>query len=354
MSQDRIKVGLLGVDGCGANLLDALRACPLIDVIALADRDRDLAYARAAELGIEGYDDYRSLVVEQPLNALFVAAPPFACFEQLKLAASRGIHVWRETPLARSVAEAAELIHAFDAAGVRLAVARQWHFTCRHADLADVEDLIGRPYSARGLATEARLDPLRWRGDTERAGGGAIIDRGYEAMDAIVQRLGLPDEVQTTTARRTGTQPYDTEDVGVVALRYLNGAMASLVAHRRAGPETWSVTFDGPNGNLVIDPPTVTLRDPDGTDLQAWRADFDSPYAPQIEAFARAVLTDAKTYPSPAAEHLATVAVIETGYLSARTGEPESVSQLYHMNDLPIPRPPAPSEEQEELQQPIE
>jgi predicted dehydrogenase len=354
MAERRVKAGILGIDGCGAALLEALRSCGSIELIALADRNRDLAKERAAELRVEAYDDYRSLIVEQPLDALFVSAPPFACHDQLKLAATKGIHVWRETPLARSVHESTVLLQAFESHGVRLAVARRWQFIAGPGSLSDVEEWVGQPYVARGVALEHRADPLGWRGDSERAGGGVLIDRAYELVDAIVQKMRLPDEVQATTTRRSRAQPYDTEDVASVTLRYQNGSMATLLAHRRTWPPTWSLTFDGPKGSLVLEPPDLVVRAPDGKAVVQKRSADPYPYDAQISAFAEALLTEADDKPipcpSPAAEHLAPVAVIETAYLSARTGEPESPAQLYHLHDLPLPARARTDEQHDEAQ----
>ncbi len=337
MTDDRVKAGLLGAHGCGVAMLEAIRNCPHIELIALADRDRDLAFERATELGVEGYDDFRSLIVEQPMDILFVAVPPFACQEQLKLAAAREINVWRETPLARNVHEGHALLKAFADSRARLAIARRWAYTYQAAGMREVPEVIGQPYAARGLAIESRSDPLAWRGDSERAGGGALIDCAYEVVDAVVQWMGLPDEVAATMARRLGTQPYDTEDVASVALRYQNGSIASIFAHRRAGPPAWSVSFHGARGSLTIDPPTLEVRDAAGKTLATSRSVAESIYQPQIDAFAQAVLNDSKSYLSPAEQHLATVAAIETAYLSARTGEPESTSHLYHLHGLSLP-----------------
>lgn len=336
-NERRIKAGILGISGSGAQLLEALRASERIDLIALADRDGDLAKEVATELHIEGYDDYRSLIVEQPMEVLYVAAAPFACFDQLKLAASRGIHVWRETPLARTVQEATQLLEVFDARKVRLAVARPWRFIGVGGGVADPSEFIGHPYVARGTVLDYRPDPLNWRGDHERAGGGALIDQAYEIVDAIVQWMGLPDQVVSTTARRPGVQPYDTEDVASVMLRYRDGAMATLVAHRRTFPQAWSLAFDGPKGSLLMEPGVTVIQTADGKEIRQPRPDRKSIHIAQIESFARSILSDAKSYSSAAREHLATVAVIETAYLSARTGEPESPAKLYDLHDLPLP-----------------
>jgi len=346
MPDRRVRAGLLGIDGSGVALLEALRSCELIELIALADNDRDLAKIRASELGVEAYDDYRSFVVEQPMDALFVSVPPFACHEHLKLAASRGVHVWRVPPLARTVHEAEGLIRAFEKNDTRLAAGRRWQFLSETAGLADVEAMIGRPYAARGVALVHESDPLAWRGDSERAGGGVLIDRAYGLIDAIVQKMHLPDEVQATTARRSGTQPYDTEDVASATLRYQSGAMAAVFAHRRARPTTWSLVFDGPEGSLILEPPRLAVQTTDGAERVPPCPTEKVICAAQVQAFAQAILTEAKTYPSPASQHLATVAVIETAYLSARTGEPESPAQLYHLHDLPMP-PPVSAEEEE-------
>lgn len=328
-------------------MVEALQSCERVDLIALADRDADLAKQRAAELGVEGYDDYRSLVVEQPMEVLFVSAPPFACQEHLKLAASRGIHVWRETPLARTVQEAVDLLESFESHGAHLTVCRSWRFIGMGGGIADPCEWIGQPYSARGLTLAYRPDPLGWRGDSERAGGGALIDQAYELVDAVVQWMGLPDRVVATTTRRPGTQPYDTEDTASVTLGYLDGSMASIIAHRRSHPPTWSLTFDGPKGTLVIEPPQVIIRTFEGREVRQPRPDTRSIYAAQIDAFLRAILSEGKGCPSGAREHLATVAVIETAYLSARTGEPESPAKLYNLHDLPLPTAVAGPDEHE-------
>ncbi len=339
MGNGRVKAGILGITGAGTDLLAALRSSEHIHLIALADRDGDKAKHQALALKVEGYDDYRSLVVEQPLDVLFVSAAPFACQEHLKLAASKGIHVWRETPLARTVHEAAGLIEAFESQSVRLAVARPWRFIGMGEGVGDPGEYIGQPYGARGISLQYRLDPLGWRGDTERAGGGALIDQAYELIDAIVQWMGLPDEVVCSTTRRTGTQPYDTEDIASVTLQYLNRSMASVLANRRTHPSAWSLAFDGPRGSLVIEPDQTLIRTADGKEILQPRPNRASIYAAQVEAFAQVILNKAKTCPSSAQEHLTTVAVIETAYLSARTGEPESPAKLYRLHDLPLPRP---------------
>ena len=62
--------------------------------------------------------------------------------------------------------------------------------------------------------------------------------------------------------------------------------------------------------------------------LEAWQADLSS--------FVGS-LASAKGMPSSGGEHLAVMAVMESAYLSARTGQPEEPARFYQLHELAVP-----------------
>ena len=95
------------------------RTSPALRIAAVADTDAEAAARCAATLGAEPYSDFRSLIVEQPLDALFVACPHHAAQGYLKLAAKKRLPVFKRSPLARRFDEALRLTQDFEGAGRR-------------------------------------------------------------------------------------------------------------------------------------------------------------------------------------------------------------------------------------------
>jgi hypothetical protein len=72
----------------------------------------------------------------------------------------------------------------------------------------------------------------------------------------------------------------------------------------------------------------VTVRFVEQSPLEAWQTD--------LSGFV-ASLASSKGVPSSGGEHLATMAVMESAYLSARTGQPEEPARFYQLHELAMP-----------------
>ncbi len=338
-----IKVGLIGVGGSGAEVLDALLACPGVELVAIADRDTKLTDSKAHTLGIRGYDDSRSMMIEQPLEALFVTAPPHACGEILRLAASRRLPVWKQTPLARRFEQAIRLTQWFEQAGCPLVVAGGWRFEPAFRAVQGKIEQLGRFFLGRADVATCWPEQLGWRGDNERAGGGAILHVAYEAIDAVVALMGVPQEVLAATSRSARpdvAHAYDTEDTCVVVCRYAEAA-AAVTGCWSASPEGQTMSFHGPGGSLFFDATGVTIRSPQGRKIARRLRKSSNIYSAQIEAFVAGVVAG-EPLSSTAPEHLSAMAVVEAAYLSARTGEPESPDRLFRLEGLIAGQVPSP------------
>jgi len=66
---------------------------------------------------------------------------------------------------------------------------------------------------------------------------------------------------------------------------------------------------------------------------------------PQIDDFLSRLQTNPRSVRSQLPQHLATMAVLEAAYLSARTGQPESPSAIFEMHDVEEETTPARAQE---------
>lgn len=357
---DRLDVAVIGVGGVGGRTLEALRQIPAVKVVGIADKDPDVADRVGAETAVPAYTDNRSLLAETRPRAVFLAVPPMAAGELVVAAAERGIHVWKELPLARDLEEGAAMVRRMNKAGLKLAVGTQHRFAAGYHRAWELRRRLGQIFLARSHYLFNWGKQLGWRGDRTTAGGGALLELGYHAVDLLVWLMGLPDEVYGTSAVGNRPEPpagddaqaiYDTDDTAAAILRYASGCMATVVTTRSSGPVSEELCLHGRTGSLRADGETCLLRDPDGNVVDHVQ-DESAPagvFVRQCEAFIQAVRSDAPTYRCSGLENLLNLAVVDTIYLSDRTSQPESPARLLQTNGLTVEeclelRPPVSSE----------
>ena len=321
------KVALAGLARTGLDYLDILLDGDLFEVVAVADSDPAVLRERDMAGSVSVYEDYRSLIVESALaglDLLVVATEPHESMEFLPLAVDRGISVFHKPPFARSLQEGRSLVARFESADCLFLIAREWHRDGWPTDADALANRSGHVYTAMGQIATGD-EPGGWRGDSLRAGGGVLLNGAYAQVDLLVTLLGLPDSVFAVCnfARAPGeTLNYDTEDTALVLMRWGSDRSATIVARRGVMPGAWQVTLVGTNETLVW--PTESSGD-DGAGNGAQSA---ASVAFQIRCAVENCDTVVRRPDLTARDHLATLAVIEAAYLSAKTGAPEVPARL--------------------------
>lgn len=339
-----LKVGLMGLGRGGRALADVLLGSSWCKLVAVASiHSKRIEQFRNEHPGIAMHDDFRSLIVSSPLDALFVAVPPFLRGSYLSLAAERHMPVFMLTPAARRFDEALALVEAFEEADCPIAVSQCWDVEPGlHVDALGIEQ-AGKFFLARGSVTANLDDDFDWRGDSRRAGGGVLLYQAYGLLDVLVQVMGLPSTVYAVASNisRPGTRfQYDTEDTAVLTCRYPSGALATISACWTTGPADWSIELFGTGGSLRVDTQFALMRDRTGQQETSRLARSADPLAVQVNEFLSTICSSPRSLRGTLREHLPVVATIESAYLSARTGQPESPGTIFKIHDVKEPAPP--------------
>ena len=319
----------MGLRGVGEKYLAAIEDDDQFDLVAIADTDREVLHRIAATVSASEYEDVRSLLVETSrtgLDVLFAALEPFVPLEFLELSGRRAIPVFCKAPLVRNVREMQRVIRVFEESRTPLVVSRWWP---SDSAVSDVDGLLQQVGPLRAAAARVRTTdkPVHWRGDSARAGGGVLLHGAYDTVDFLVQLLGLPEAVHaqcTFNVATGGTRHYDTEDVAMVALRFRDEQLACLTATRGVGDACRRIELIGSAGIVEVDSDGVRISTEAVHCMEHRRVETPSSVGPGISAFGAALRAGVRKMASTAAEHLATAAVIDAAYLSARTGAPES------------------------------
>ncbi|WP_232835659.1 Gfo/Idh/MocA family protein [Actinocorallia populi] len=241
----------------------------------LAGRSRQRTSAAAAELGWAGAEtDWRRLLERDDVHVIDICTPGDTHAEIAIAALAAGKHVLCEKPLANSVAEAAEMAAAAEAAaarGVRSMVAFNYR---RVPAVAFARKLVadGRIGTVRHVRAQYLQDwivdpqhPLVWRLRREKAGSGALGDIGAHIVD-MAQYItgealtGVSGLSETFVKERplpdgTGTGAVTVDDAVVFIGRLEGGALASFEASRFAPGRKNSLRLEvnGSLGSLAFD-----------------------------------------------------------------------------------------------------
>lgn len=222
---DSLRLGVLGVGNIGTVHLKSALAMSGVDVVAAADtipENRDKADAAGAT---RVYDDYKTLLEAETLDAVVVALPPFLHRDAVETAADAGVDVFVEKPFARSTAEADEMLEAAADAGIRVGVDHTLRYQpdlvglkgayeegavghVPHASMVRVNDgPLGRP--------PVEAAPPAWPLDPEATGGGSLMELGVHCFDYLEWTFG-PLEIRDAMVDSTIEVPV--EDAATVLL----------------------------------------------------------------------------------------------------------------------------------------
>ena len=231
----RPRLGFLGVGWIGRHRLQAVANSGLAEFAAIADPVAEMV-GMAAAVAPEAAQ-VRSLdeLLRLELDGVVIATPSALHAEQSIAALEHGLAVFCQKPLARTAAEAAQVVAAARAADRLLAV----DLSYRHvAGMQRIRDLAQRGELGRVYALDLRFHnaygPDRpWFRDPRQAGGGCLMDLGIHLVDLALWTLGFPAVANARGRLYAGGQPLGdaaaaVEDYAVAELELEGGVCVRI------------------------------------------------------------------------------------------------------------------------------
>ena len=308
LTKQTIGVGVAGTGFIGPAHIEGLRRNG-IAVLGLAERTREKAEAKAADLGIPRfYTSLEELLADPEIDIVHLATPNHLHYPHAKAALLAGKHVVCEKPLAITSQQSAELVQLAAEKGLVNAVnfnirmyplAQQARSMVQSGELGDIFILQG------SYLQDWLLLPTDWNWRLETDLGGtlrAVGDIGSHWLDLLTFITGLHVEavyadfktfhpirkkpakpVETYTGKILTPedyvdQPISTEDYASILLHYengvrgvltvsqvssgrknrlfyeINGSKSSLAWDSERPNELWIGQRSGPNQHLLKDP----------------------------------------------------------------------------------------------------
>jgi predicted dehydrogenase len=251
-----------GLVGCGdiaaKRVAAALRQAEGSALVAVARARAELAAEFAERHGAKRWHaDWRDLLRDGEVDAVYLATPVRLHAEQAVAAAEAGKHVLCEKPMALDVAGCERMIFAARANGVRLGVAYYRHHYPLVARLRGLvaSGEIGEPVLAQ-VQTFEPFDPgpdhpRAWLLRRSESGGGPMADFGCHRIEVLLDLLGplaeargFPDNVRF--------REREVEDTCVAHLRFRSGAVAVLAVTHAAHERRDTLELFGTRGSAHV------------------------------------------------------------------------------------------------------
>ena len=299
MTRDKLKAAVLGLKDGGEKLLSIAAESEYFDIVAVAEKEAEVAQNTAKQYGCAAFDDYRQLVIQNELDCVLVAAGMYSCEQYLRAAIKKKFNVFKLPPLARNFEEASEFVRLTEAEGVKLSVPLCWRYSKAFEQLH--KSVRGSGIEKILLVTvtcEYRREYRpAWHGDPELAGGGVLLRDSYDIIDTLVQAFGVPEQVYslvTSTAADRQQRHALTEDTAVVTMKYGSDLCMNLVAMRATGPEltTESINCFGKDKVLMLERESLTIESREGETISKDNFEYDerTAFEKTLEDFALSII----------------------------------------------------------------
>lgn len=269
----KIRVALVGCGRISKNHFGSLEQhADDFELVAVCDIKPDVLEAHKAEYCVSGYLSMKDMLEKEDLDMVILTTPSGIHPRQAELAASYGVHVITEKPMATRWEDGQRMVHACDDAGVRLFVVKQnrRNTTLQLLKRAVSEKRFGQIHMVHLNVFWTRpqdyYDHAEWRGTWE-FDGGAFMNQASHYVDLIDWLIGPVESIQAMTST---TRDIEAEDTGVLNIKWRNGALGSMAVTMLTYPKNLegSITILGEKGTVRVGGVAVN-------DIQQW--DFEEP-----------------------------------------------------------------------------
>ncbi|MBS6196458.1 MAG: Gfo/Idh/MocA family oxidoreductase [Clostridiales bacterium] len=350
-----LKIGIVGCGGiANGKHLPAIKKNGKFEIVALCDLIEERAVKAREEYATPEariYTDYEELIKED-LDAVYVLTPNNAHAPVAIAAMKAGKHVMCEKPMAKTYAEAKEMVETAKETGKILTIGYQNRYRADSQFLkaACENDDLGEIYFAKAHAIRRRAVPT-WGVflDEEKQGGGPLIDIGTHALDLTLWTMNNyePESVtgsvfrkladQTNTGNAWGDwdpEKFTVEDSAFGFIKMKNGAAIQLEAAwalnslevdeaktTLCGTKAGADMKDGLRINSIkygkqcVEKPAL-----DAAGVAFYDGTEDQPQDIEQEVFYNAVVNDAPLTVKPE-QALVVTQILEAIYESAKTGK---------------------------------
>lgn len=277
----KIRIAIIGCGRISKNHFGSLEEhSDVVELAAICDTDPVVLQRHAEIYHVPAYLHMEELLKTERLDLVVLCTPSGIHSDQTVLAATHGVHVMTEKPMATRWGDGVRMVKACDEAGVRLFVVKQnrRNTTLQLLKRALDEKRFGKIHMVHlnvfWTRPQSYYDQAKWRGTWE-FDGGAFMNQASHYVDLLDWLIGPVEKVQTMVST---TRDIEVEDTGVMNIRWRSGALGSMSVTMLTYPKNLegSITILGERGSARVGGVAVN-------EIQLWQFDQPLDYDEQIQ-----------------------------------------------------------------------
>ena len=260
MSTRKLRVGIVGL-GIGAKHATSYALVPEAEIVAIADpapgRLQTTPEEFCAHFGATYYRDGREMIERERLDAVSICTNPILHRPLVEAAASKGMHVLVEKPMAGTNEDCDAMIAACRRAGVQLHMEFPMRQLPPMVELKRVLDAgtLGRPFMVSCDYVSGLRTPGHWiwkMGD----GSSPVNENTCHGIDCVRYLLGDVDRIYAEADNYIGQGPREVPDAAAFTMHHRSGAISTVVGGACATNEMETplrVSLFATEGQAVVD-----------------------------------------------------------------------------------------------------
>lgn len=283
---EKLRVGIIGAGNIAQNAhLPVYQERKDVEVVAIADWNLERAQEAAKKFHIpHAYQNVEELLAAEEIDYVDICVWNRSHAPVAIAAAKAGKHILCEKPMAIDLEDALKMEAAISKAGVQfmLAVPTRYSAEAQLLNQMRKEGKLGDIYYAKTANVRRRGTPIGWFTDTQKSGGGPVIDIGVHCIDRTWYLMGRPRPVRVSastayqignfktkgvnrwTAMDSDVTAFDTEDSAAGVIHFENGAtMLFEVSWALNAPPTEYTQICGTKAGATLNPLTIYGEDMD-------------------------------------------------------------------------------------------
>ncbi len=226
-----VKIGFIGVGGIAGSHLERLSQIEEERVVAVCDVLKEKAEAAAKKYQATSYMEYKEMLEQEKLDAVFICVLPFAHGNLEIDVAKRGIPFFVEKPVNLSLEKAKEVERVVKEKNLISSVG----YVLRYMDIAEkAKDFLQDKKIALVLGRYFGQVPGAGKGwySKKEKSGGQIVEQATHIVDLMRYLAG---DIESLYAQGFSGinkfENYDVEDASIVNMHFENGAIGSLTCN---------------------------------------------------------------------------------------------------------------------------
>lgn len=224
---EQVHVGFIGAGGIAQRHYDVLRGFHDVKVVAFADPLLERALSLARRGNAKAYEDYRVMLEDEELHALYICVPPFAHGEFELAAVELGLPFFVEKPLGLEWEKAAHIAQAVQDKNLLTAVGYHWRYM---TTVEEAKELLAQcpPHLVLGYWLDSTPPPSWWVHEAQS--GGQIVEQTTHIFDLARYLTGEVDSlfVMGSHIERPEFPDADIFETTTATLRFASGAQGNI------------------------------------------------------------------------------------------------------------------------------